>query len=508
MKKMILARRSPLLPAYVKTSAGKPRLRFTPAGKLLFLILILLMFFLLLQSCATFKLERKIVENPIDSLLVSEFPNSTQASISIYDLTDNKSVYRHNDNLLMHPASNQKILTSSAAYLFLGNNYNFETKVAHTGTVKDSVLCGDLYFIGGFDPDFKSRDLDSLVGQIKKFGIKEIDGNVYGDVSAMDSLFWGEGWMWDDDPYSFAAYMTPLCINENSIEVVISLYQPNKSAVAETIPKTNFVEIKNSAIPVDTGKTKLNVTRDWLNRRNTFYVSGTISRSSKPDTSSLNIFNPTFYFLQLAKESLTRIGIGLDGKVDTLTLRDSSAAIASINHSIQSVVNYTNKESYNLGAEMLLRALALKHYGKPASAKEGIKLVDSLITLSGSDPNKYRLVDGSGLSSYNLVSAEMILGVLKYLYFHQPDVYKKIYDSFPVSGTDGTLRSRMKNFPLRGQVHAKTGTISGASCLSGCIQTKKNHAVAFSIMVQNYSGSPSTARKFQDKICEIIFNTN
>ncbi|MCL6098971.1 MAG: D-alanyl-D-alanine carboxypeptidase/D-alanyl-D-alanine-endopeptidase [Bacteroidetes bacterium] len=473
-----------------------------------FKILLLVAFSLLLQSCATFKPEPNSFENQIDSLLVSDLPNSTQAAISVYDLTENKSVYTHNEKLLLRPASNQKILTTSATYLFLGSDYNFETKIVHTGTIADSVLCGDLYFIGGLDPAFTTHNLDSLVREIKKFGIKEINGNVYGDVSAMDSLFWGEGWMWDDDPYSFAAYMTPLNINKNSVAVVVSPSQPGGIANVETLSNTNSVVIKNSAVTTDTGKTKLKVTRDWLNRKNTIFVSGTISRLSEPDTIALNVFNPTFYFLQLAEESFKRNGVELDGKVDTLTLRDSAEVIASSKHSIESVINYTNKNSYNLGAEMLLRALALKYYGKPASAKNGIKLLDSLITLSGLDPKKYSLVDGSGLSFYNLVSTQLIMNVLKYLYLNQPEIYKKIYDSFPVSGTDGSLKNRMKNFPIRGQVHAKTGTISGVSCLSGYIQTRKNHTLAFSVMIQNYTGNSSAARKFQDKICEIIFNTN
>ncbi len=473
-----------------------------------FKILLLVAFSLLLQSCATFKSEPNLFGNQIDSLLVSDLPNSTQTAISVYDLTENKPVYMHNEKLLLRPASNQKILTTSAAYLFLGSDYNFETKVYHTGSIADSVLCGDLYFVGGLDPAFTTHNLDSLVREIKKFGIKEINGNVYGDVSAMDSLFWGEGWMWDDDPYSFAAYMTPLNINKNSVAVIVSPSQPGDSANVETLSNTNSVVIKNSAVTTDTGKIKLKVTRDWLNRKNTIFVSGTISRLSEPDTIALNVFNPTFYFLQLAAESFKRNGIELDGKVDTLTLRDSAEVIASSKHSIESVINYTNKNSYNLGAEMLLRALALKYYGKPASAKNGIKLLDSLITLSGLDPKRYSLVDGSGLSFYNLVSTQLIMDVLKYLYLNQPEIYKKIYDSLPVSGTDGSLKNRMKIFPIRGEVHAKTGTISGVSCLSGYIQTRKNHTLAFSVMIQNYTGNSSAARKFQDKICEIIFNTN
>ncbi len=473
-------------------------------GRLVLLILLSI----LLQSCAVFKPEQNLLEIQIDSLLISDLTNFTQAAVSLYDLTDNKSIYQHNQQLLLRPASNQKILTTSAAYLFLGSNYNFETKVFHTGTIADSVLNGDLYLVGGFDPDFTSYDLDSLVRGIKKFGIKKIRGNVYGDASKMDSLFWGEGWMWDDDPYPFAAYMTPLNINKNSITVVVAPSRPNNAANVETIPETNFFEVKNSALTVDSGKTKLKITRDWLNRKNTIIVNGIISKAAKPDTTLLNVFNPTFYFLQLAKESCERNGIKIDGKVDTLTLQSGAEKIISFNRHIDSVINYTNKNSYNLGAEMLLRALSLKYKVKPASAKEGIKLIDSLITLSGSDPKKYILVDGSGLSFYNLVSAQLIVNILKYLYFNQTQIYEKIYGSFPVSGTDGTLKNRMNKQPLRGRVHAKTGTISSASSLSGYMQTKKNHVVAFSILVQNYTGVSNAARKLQDKICEIIYHTN
>lgn len=473
-----------------------------------FKILLLILLSVLLQSCATFKPEPSSFENQIDSLLVWDLPNSTQAAISVYDLTDNKSIYQRNEKLLLRPASNQKILTTSAAYLFLGTDYNFKTEIFHTGNIADSVCTGDVYFKGGFDPDFSSHDLDSLVLEIKKFGIKEIRGNVYADVSAMDSLFWGEGWMWDDDPYSFAAYLTPLCINKNSVMVIATPSQLNNSVNVETIPRTGFFKIKNSAVTVDTGKTKLKVTRDWLNRRNTIIVGGVMSKSSEPDTTLLNVFNPTFYFLQLTKENCGRNGVKIDGKLDTLTLRNDAEKIFSFNRNIDAVIHDTNKNSDNLSAEMLLRALAFKYCGKPASARNGIKLLDSLITLSGKDSKTYTLVDGSGLSFYNLVSAELITAILKFLYFQNPEIYTRIYNSFPISGVDGTLKTRMRNSAAYQRVHAKTGTISGAAGLSGYIQSKKNHVIAFSILVQNYSGASDKARAFQDKICEIIYNTN
>jgi D-alanyl-D-alanine carboxypeptidase/D-alanyl-D-alanine-endopeptidase (penicillin-binding protein 4) len=168
------------------------------------------------------------------------------------------------------------------------------------------------------------------------------------------------------------------------------------------------------------------------------------------------------------------------------------------------MVNYINKESYNLGAEMILRALAAKCLGEPATADNGIKMIDSLIALTGLNPNAYRLVDGSGISHYNLISAQLLLKVLKYMYFQKPDLYKILYESFPVAGVDGTLSNRMKGASAQNKVHAKTGTLSGVSCLSGYVTADNGHLLAFSIILQNFTGSSKVGKDYEDKICNIL----
>lgn len=491
------------LPKNLFGGQAKPGLRF---GEGMLLLVILLSF--VIQACSTFQQLPTTVQNQIDSLLISDFFKSSQAAISVYDLTDKKSLYQFNEKLLLRPASNQKILTTAAAYLFLGTDYKFTTSVYRTGEIIDSVCNGDLFVVGGFDPDFTSVNLDSLVKEIKHLGIKTITGNIYADVSAMDSLFWGEGWMWDDDPASYAAYLTPLSINKNSIKIA---YEPNeveKPAGIELIPRTDFFQINNSSFTVDTGKSELTISRDWLNRNNKISVHGTLLRSAKRDTISLNVFNPTFYFLNLMKESFERNGISVEGKLDTLTLNKAAAKIFSFEHDINRVIVNTNKTSDNLSAEMLLRALAFKSSGAHSSAKNGIALVDSLISLSGLNPKDYMIVDGSGLSFYNLLSAELLTEILKYLYYQQPNLFQKMKDSFPISGYDGTLVNRMKDSATHGQVFAKTGTIRGASSLSGYLRNKNNHMIAFSILIQNYTGSSNHAKSLQDNICRIIFETN
>lgn len=474
--------------------------------KILLFLFILLTF--IFQSCASFQPAVSSSQNKIDSLFSTDFFKTTQAGISFYDLTTNKTLFKHNEKLLFRPASNEKILTTAAGYLFLGEDYKFKTSVYHTGEVNDSICNGDIYIVGGFDPDFSSNDLDSIVSEIKHSGIKKINGNIYGDVSAMDSLFWGEGWMWNDDPEPYAAYLTPLTINKNSIQIAYGPGEIGKEAIIELIPKTNFFQIKNSSSTIDTGKTTIRITRDWINRNNTILVSGNITEKSKCDTTSVNVFNPAFYFLNLMKESIEQNGISFKGKVDTLTLLQQAKKIFSFERNIEPVITNTNKISDNLSAEMILRALALNSFNKPATAEKGIRFVDSLITLTGLNPKSYRIVDGSGLSNYNLISAELLSEILKYYYFKKPDLFPKLLSSFPVSGVDGTLKNRMKESKVFKRVHAKTGTISGVSSLSGYLESKSGHMIAFSILIQNFVGPSADARSIQDKLCEIIFEMN
>ena len=472
---------------------------------LLFLLILLSFIF---QACVSLQPVVSSPQTSIDSLLNTDLFRTAQAGISVYDLTTNKQLFSHNEKLLLHPASNQKILTTAAGYLFLGENYKFTTSVYHTGEITDSICNGDIYITGGFDPDFTSHDLDSLVGRIKHFGIKEIRGNIYGDVSAMDSLFWGNGWMWDDDPESFAAYLTPLNINKNSVKIVYAPGEIGKEAVIELIPETNFFQIKNSSLTIDTGKTTIKITRDWINRNNTIHVNGNITKTSKRDTISLNIFNPTSYFLSLMKESISRNGINFNGKVDTLTLPIQAKKIFSFERSIEPVIKNTNKISDNLSAEMILRSLALNSFAKPATAEKGIRLIDSLITFTGLNPKNYKLVDGSGLSFYNLVSAELLTEILKFYYYKEQKLFPKFLCSLPIAGIDGTLSNRMKEGKLFKHVHAKTGGLSGVSNLSGYLESRDGHMIAFSILIQNFVGGSDKARSIQEKLCEIFFEMN
>lgn len=446
----------------------------------------------------------KKLDREINSVLADEFFDATQIAVNVFDLSTRQPLYQKNEKLLFRPASNLKILTSVSGLLFLGPDYNFTTALYHSGYIQNHTLYGDLYIVGGFDPLFSTEDLDTLLIGLEQAGVTNIAGNIYADVSKKDSLFWGAGWMWDDDPSTDAPYLSSLNINENSVKVA---YRPSiiDSLInVELIPRPDFFTIKNSAVTITGDSSKVKVDRDWLNRKNDILVSGYLPYYAMPDTDSVNVYNPPMYCLALLKDALFRNHINFNGAVDTATLSREANLIGLYNRPYRNVLDKLNKDSDNLVAEMTLYALAYKYNVKPVTAKQGVKVIDSLVTLTGFNPKDYRIVDGSGVSHYNLISSELILGVLKYLYYTEPSLFDFFYDSLPIAGVDGTLEKRMADDKAGNNVRAKTGTISGVSCLSGYVRAANGHNLAFSIMIQDFATKAKVAKGFEDRICDIL----
>ena len=120
----------------------------------------------------------------------------------------------------------------------------------------------------------------------------------------------------------------------------------------------------------------------------------------------------------------------------------------------------------------------------------------------GLDPINYTIADGSGLSLYNYVSAEMIVALLRHAYQNR-EIYDHLYPSLPIAGVDGTLEKRMTKGKAFGNVHAKTGTVSGVSTLAGYCQASNGHTLCFAILNQGLIKA-SDGREYQDRVCEAL----
>ena len=285
----------------------------------------------------------------ITEIINDPFFEKTTIAIDVFDLTDSISLFKHNEKLYLHPASNMKILTSIAGLINLGKDYHFKTQLFHTGVIEEETLFGDLFVVGGFDPNFKTEDIDSLVRIIQSLGIRNIEGGIYADVSNKDSLYWGKGWMWDDDPDPDAPYLSALNINDNSIEVFVEGSEIGSPAKVTSIPQTDFVDIVNNSKTVSANsRESFKITRDWVNKKNTILVEGEVPKSNVIDSTSqtikVNLLNPENYFLTLFKEHLEQKGIKIEKPLGTKILETNSVYLAAINRSIDTVLSEVNKD--------------------------------------------------------------------------------------------------------------------------------------------------------------------
>ncbi|MBR2238929.1 MAG: D-alanyl-D-alanine carboxypeptidase/D-alanyl-D-alanine-endopeptidase [Prevotella sp.] len=217
-------------------------------------------------------------------------------------------------------------------------------------------------------------------------------------------------------------------------------------------------------------------------------------------------------FTQVLLSKLKRSGVDImNVRADTGTLRtgtgsaptgEEATLITRRSHNIADVLHTMMKESDNLYAECMFYQVAASSGHQPARAIDAARLERALIERVGLDSQPYRIADGSGLSLYNYLSAELEVALLRYAY-QRVDLYDRLLPSLPLAGVDGTLKKRMKGTAAEGNVQAKTGTLTGVISLAGYLTAASGHRLCFAILNQG-TLKASEAREFQDKICRIL----
>jgi D-alanyl-D-alanine carboxypeptidase/D-alanyl-D-alanine-endopeptidase (penicillin-binding protein 4) len=162
-----------------------------------------------------------------------------------------------------------------------------------------------------------------------------------------------------------------------------------------------------------------------------------------------------------------------------------------------------NKTSDNLSAENLLKTLGARQKALPGNSQNGVYVENAFLSSFGIDTTSCSIVDGSGVSHYNLLTVDDIVRLLVGI-ARKPDPFHMIYVSLPIAGIDGTLESRMIGTAAQGNVRAKTGTINGVSSLSGYVTTRDGELLAFSMVMENFVLPTRFYQRAQDRICETL----
>ncbi|MCS7006172.1 MAG: D-alanyl-D-alanine carboxypeptidase/D-alanyl-D-alanine-endopeptidase [Gaiellaceae bacterium] len=162
------------------------------------------------------------------------------------------------------------------------------------------------------------------------------------------------------------------------------------------------------------------------------------------------------------------------------------------------VVRLLNRDSDNLAAELVLKALGASG-GARGSFARGAALVRATLALAGVPLAGVRVVDGSGLSLRNRMTARALVAILRAA-LDDPSLREPFVSSLAVAGVSGTLERRLDAPPTRGRVRAKTGTTSRASALAGYVGRR----YAFSILENGSPVSHVSARAAQDRVVALL----
>lgn len=306
--------------------------------------------------------ETNILSSQLDTLIKYQLPEGSNVSISVYDLTANEALYDYQADKLSRPASTMKLLTTITALARPEADEPFSTEVWYKGVIERDTLKGDIYVVGGFDPEFDDEALDSLVSGVVRLPFSVVQGKVYGDVSMKDSLYWGSGWLWDDTPYSFQPYLSPLMLDKGVVTVTASPGVQGDTARLECTPASSYYTLTNVTKSRTTSAGPFRVSRNWLENGNDITVSGNVDGRR---IGAVNIYSSQDFFMHTFLERLRAKGIRClpDYSFGEFQKDSVSVRMAYYNTPVQAVVNQIMKESDNLNAEAMLCRLGAQSAG-------------------------------------------------------------------------------------------------------------------------------------------------
>ena len=427
----------------------------------------------------------------IDQIISRSLQQKVRFSIHIIEADSGDTVYEHNAEELMMPASNMKIIITAAALKYLGADYEYKTKVG---------LCGNtLVITGSGDPLLGDEKTDSGYGrgqgwifeeiakELRKNEVQSIEDIII-DTGVFDNQCVHPNWPSDQLNRWYACEVSGLNYNDNCIRMSTRNIDGKVAIIIE--PQTSFVKLINKVAPITTGDSAVGAYRNQ--QPNKLTVRGKCKDQVGPF--DVAIEKPAAFFGFLLAEHLNKTGIKVTGRLTEKITSEKGdfRPLTEFTTPISDCLLRCNKDSLGLAAEALLKTIAAKNNpgGKNGSWQKGRELVGEYLEGLGIEENRFYIDDGSGLSRENRLSARIITKVLLNIYNSDDwEIYK---NSLAVGGVDGTIDDHFRDEKYKGKIYGKTGYISGVKSFSGiCVTARGNYI--FSILTNNANGPTRTA---------------
>lgn len=446
------------------------------------------------------------LQEDLDAILDRPELAAAQAAVLVRE-ADGTTLYGRDTGERLLPASNMKLLTSAAALEVLGAEYRFATDVAADGVLRGTVLAGDLYLRGTGDPSLLAGDLDDLAAEVAASGIETVTGRLVADASAFDDVPLGDSWAWDDESAYYAPQISALTLSPDEdydtgtvrIDVV-----PGPEAGAPTgltvVPADEYVEIVDRTTTGPAGGSGT-VSARREHGTNTIVVSGELPADAAVDRNWVTVGNPARYTAEVFRAALARHGVRVKGRTTSGVLPGDALPLAERRSApLADLMVPFLKLSNNGHAELLVKAMGREVAGE-GGWEAGLDVMADALGELGVRTSVLRLADGSGLSRKDLLTAEEITTVLSAA--RTRPWFDAWYDALPIAGISermvgGTLNERMAGTAAAGNVHAKTGSLTGVTALSGYVTDADGELLVFSVIHNNYvDGNP---KEIEDRI--------
>lgn len=441
----------------------------------------------------------------IESLLSSEDARNAFWGIFVQDAATGQVLYELNADKALLPASNQKLITTSAALQELGGDYRYQTALFFVGTVEGSVMRGDLIIRGSGDPTFGSIDgpgpdpLKYWARSLAAMGVKQIEGRIIGDDDIFDEKPYPQGWDVDyitsQASRAIGVSASGLAYSDNVVALKIRSNSVGSAPIIEPTP-TSYIEIRNQATTSSRRRGwTMKIDRDMGS--DVVTLTGSIP-SSFAGTVTVPVADATRFtlhsfatYLQEEKIDLSEVRlVDIDELDRPPRYEGTDPLFVHLSPPLSEILRIINKESNNFYAEQVFRT-----YAWGGSAEGGERRAKEFLSRAGIDVSSISIRDGSGLSRKDLVTPRALGQLLSYMY-HQ-DTFDTFLNTLPKGGEPrSTLDYRLHNLPVR----AKTGSLEFVRSLSGYITTTDGQTISFSIMTNNYSVPAYRITQVMDQI--------
>lgn len=446
-------------------------------------------------------------QTAVDNFLATPELQHANVSLMVKDLTTNKVVAKYRADAITPPASVMKIVTTATALEMFGASYRYKTRIETSGEIdSQGTLHGNLYIVGAGDPTMGSKYLGgqgfitSWVKKIREKGISRIAGDVIADISRFDCENINPFWIWEDIGNYYAPGVFAIAYYDNTISIALAAHGENQPVTVESVtPEIDSLMFVN-ALTCTSQIPTTDIYVRGLPLNNTRYLSGNISVNAETMSISGDIPNPALLLASDFTKALRKAGIGVAGEATFSHIRDTTERQLLFIHTsptLADIAQLTNFKSNNMYAEHIFRLIGTR--GVEMSTRQNA--VNAIINYWRTRVPAMQwnnICDGSGLSPVDRLSAESLVDLLAYM--TNSKNYQSFYNSLPVAGYEGTVRSFLNETPLQGKAHVKSGTTSRIKSYAGYAEGPSGHKYAFAVIVADPAARVRKVQPLMEKL--------